>query len=150
MDQLRHALATALGVPDAPPAPAVKSPLPDPLDSDWVALLRRLGIPFPATPTLGQLVQRSDAASREREAGGRKREAAELRSAKDRYLKAREQTAWALVKARFADLELSEKAYRALKQEGAMPEKVFDRLAGKRGDALRGAGAARIREALLG
>ena len=154
-DALRRAAADA-GVtvaqpaPDAAPAP-VGSPshdLPDPLASAWVTLLRQHGADVPATPTMGQLVQRSDGCARALKDAGRRREAEALTREKDTFLKARAAKAWALVKARFAELDLNEKAYRALKQEDADPERVLIRLRGARGDALRGAGAARLREAL--
>ena len=130
MDHLRKALAGALGT-DPTPAAEPPSLLPDPLKSEWGAALRHFGVSVPDRPTLGQIVQRSDAASRAMEAGGRKRDASDLRKVKEQYLKDREKEAWALVKARFADLVLSEKAYRALKQEGALPEKVLEGIIGQ-------------------
>lgn len=167
MDQLRKALQGAL--PPAAPRPddpAAASPplraadpdpssptgsptLPDPLAGEWGALLRDLGVEIPRGPTLGQLTQRSDAKSRELLAVGRRREAEALKRAKESYLRERERAAWALVKARFEALALPEKAYRALKQEGADAERVLLRVSGKRGEALRGAGASRVRDALL-
>lgn len=151
MDQLRNALRGALGdaAPAATPAtPVAPDPLPDPYASDWIALLRRYE-PVPAGMTLGQLVQRSDARSRALKEGGRGRDAAELKKAREDYGREREKRAWAAVKARFEELALPEKAYRALKQEEADAEKVLVRLRGKRGEELRGAGAARVRDALL-
>lgn len=154
MDQLKNALLDKLGgaalpegraLPEAPPAPK----LPDPLAGEWGRLLRALGVEIPKDPTLGQLVQRSDARSRELVAQGRKRDAAELKTAKEKYLREREREAWSLVKARFEELELPEKAYRAVKQEEGDPEKILARLRGKKGDELRGAGATRVRDALL-
>jgi len=162
MSQLRDALRSALPVKAAPEAPTLvaREPapsaapagpkLPDPLASDWVALMRSLGAEVPKDPSMGQLTQRSDLRSKELAAQGRKRDADELKRAKESFLREREKAAWSLVKARFDELELSEKAYRAIKQEGADPEKVLPRLNGRRGDELRGAGAARVRDALLG
>lgn len=158
MDQLRNALSSALGTPGDPaeaPLPAGKAagppgpPLPDPLVSDWVAAMRRLRVEVPREPTLGQLTQRSDAACRQMEADGHKREARELRTLKQSFLAQREKVAWGLVKDRFAELGLSEKSYRALKQEGALAEKVLAGVWGKRGEALRGAGHTRVKELLL-
>ena len=111
--------------------------------------MRSLAVEIPREPSLGQLTQRSDAKSRELAAAGRRREADGLKRAKEAYLRERERAAWALVKARFEALGLPEKAYRALKQEGADAERVLTRVSGKRGEALRGAGAARVRDALL-
>lgn len=159
VDQLKQALARALGAPEAPAAPeAAAAPaappaapaLPDPLAGAWGELLRRERVEIPRAATLGQLTQRSDARARELKAAGRPREARALVEAKEAYLREREKAAWSLVKDRFEALGLPEKSYRALKQEGALPEKVLEKLAGARGDALRGAGHARVRDALLG
>lgn len=161
MDHLRKALLGAIAPadpaaaptlpPGAPerPAPEAAPALPDPLTGEWGALLRSLGVEIPRGPTLGQLTQRSDAKTRELAAAGRRREADTLKRAKESYLRERERAAWALIKARFEALELPEKAYRALKQEGADAERVLPRVSGKRGEALRGAGAARVRDALM-
>ena len=144
MDQLRNALRNT-GMEASPE----KAPLfPDPLDSAWIALLRQLGGEVPPHPTMGQLVQRSDARSRALKESGRGRDAAALRKAREDFQRDRALKAWSLVKERFAALELSEKAYRALKQEEADPERVLTRLSGARGEELRGAGAARVRDAL--
>lgn len=157
MDQLRNALGKALGVP-APEAsnepvaatPAVgEAALPDPLKSEWIALFRKLGGEVPPGPTMGQLTQRSDAKCRALADAGRKRDAAELKKLRDEFEKDREKRAWALVKDRFAALELSEKTYRSLKQEEVDPVKLLTRLTSKRSEELRGMGAARLREELL-
>jgi hypothetical protein len=148
MDQLRSALSQALGTPaPAPAAPEVPG-LPDPLQSDWVALLRQLGGEIPANATMGQLTQRSDLRSRALADAGRKRDADALRRAKEEFERDREKKAWSLVKDRFAALELSEKTYRSLKQEEADPVKLLARLTSKRAEELRGMGAARLREEL--
>ncbi len=162
MDQLRNALANAIPKPadaaeggkpalrtDTPPPPPRGPTLPDPLTSEWVAAMRRLRVEVPREPSLGQLTSRSDVASRDLEASGRKRDGKELRALKEAFLAQREKAAWGLLKERFAELDLSEKSYRALKQEGALPEKVLEKVWGKRGEALRGAGHTRIKEALL-
>jgi hypothetical protein len=168
MDQLRNALANALPKTTAPGAaegtreagaarplearevPVAPDPLPDPLKSEWVARMRQLGVDVPRDPSLGQLTQRSDAACRGMEADGRRRDARDLKGLKETFLQQRERVAWGLVKDRFAELALPEKSYRALKQEGLAPEKALEKLRGKRGEALRGAGHQRVREALLG
>ena len=162
MDQLRNALTNAIPKPsgpeeagrpalrtDTPPARPRGPVLPDPLASDWVAAMRRLRVDVPREPTLGQLTSRSDVASRDLEGQGRKREGKELRSLKEGFVAQREKAAWALVKERFAQLDLSEKSYRALKQEGAQAEKVLEKVWGQRGEALRGVGHARVKEVLL-
>jgi hypothetical protein len=160
MSDLKSALAGALATlplgeagalppGKSAPAPPVEPDLPNPLGGEWGVLLRSLGVEIPRDATLGQLTQRSDARTRELAAQGRKREGERLRSAKEEYLRGRERAAWSLVKARFAELDLPEKAYRALRQEEANPERVLTRLRGRRGEELRGAGAARARDALL-
>ncbi len=153
MDELRNALSKALGtpVPEAP-ATAAAGPadgLPDPLQSEWIALLRRLGGEVPPGATIGQLTQRSDLRARALADAGRKREAAELKKAREDFERDRDKRAWALVKERFAALELSEKTYRSLKQEDADPVKLLARLTSRRAEELRGMGAARLREELL-
>lgn len=154
MDQLKNALQNAVGgaaLPAGAPSPAAPEPaptLPDPLTSEWGQLLRQLGVEIPRDPTMGQLTQRSDARTRELVAAGRKREGQSLKEAKERYLREREKTAWGHVKDRFEALALPEKAYRSLKQEGTDPERILARLRGKKGEELRGGGAARVRDAL--
>lgn len=152
MDHLRSALAQALGRPEtAPEPPAPETPgLPDPLKSDWVALLRQLGGEVPANATIGQLVQRSDARSRALADAGRRRDADALKKAREDFERDRDRRAWSLVKDRFAALELSEKTYRSLKQEEVDPVKLLTRLTSRRSEELRGMGAARLREELLG
>lgn len=153
MDDLRSALAKAMGA--APPAEAAAEPagaapgLPEPLKSEWIGLLRRLGGEVPANATMGQLTQRSDLRARQLAEAGRKREAAELKQAREAFERDREKRAWSLVKERFEALGLSEKTYRSVKQEGADPVKLLVRLTSKRAEALRGMGAARLREELL-
>jgi len=153
MDQLRNALGKALGTPDVPAAPAPdpkpEATLPDPLKSEWVALMRRLGAEVPPGATMGQLTQRSDLRAKALADAGRKREAAELKKAREDFERDRDKRAWSLVKDRFAALELSEKTYRSLKQEEVDPVKLLARLTAKRAEELRGMGAARLREELL-
>lgn len=159
MDHLRNALKGALGaagkdLPEAAApaearaaAPAAPS-LPDPFASEWVALLRRHEA-VPANLTWGQLVQRSAARVRALKEAGRGRESAELKREQESFAREREKKAWAAVKDRFAELDLPEKAYRALKSEEADPVKVLAKLYAKRAEELRGAGAARVRDALV-
>jgi hypothetical protein len=154
MDHLRNALQNALGpattaaATPTKPAAAEAPRLPDPVASDWIALFRQLGGEVPRDPTMGQLVQRSDARARALADAGRGRDAAALKRARDEFVRDREKRAWALVKERFGALELSEKTYRALKQEEADPEKLLLRLTSRRAEELRGLGAARLREEL--
>lgn len=154
MDQLRAALQKTLGVAEpsshTQEAPAAgPPPLPDPLRSPWGQRLRELAVEIPRDATVGQLSSRSDVRAKELAAQGRKRDADQLRQLKEQYLREREKAAWAAVKARFEELTLPEKAYRALKQEGADGEKVLVRLYQKKGMELQGAGAARVRDELM-
>lgn len=152
MDQLRDALQKLVGPPKAEATPPAAVPpaaaLPDPLRSEWIRRYRELGGEVPRDPSWGQLSQRSDKLVRELKAAGRKRESAELQKLREDFTREREARAWALVKARFAELELPERAYRALKQGEADPVKLVERLGGSRGESLRGMGADRLREAL--
>lgn len=128
----------------------VTRPLPDPLQSPWVAELRAQRVEIPKDASIGQLTSRSDVRCKELKAAGRTREAAALLQLKEQFLKEREKRAWEGVKERFSALELSEKAYRALKQEDADPVKVLARLTSKKSEELRGVGAARLKELLTG
>jgi hypothetical protein len=151
MDQLRNALQGALGVSAPAPTPAQQatSALPDPLKSDWVALLRQLGGEVPPNATMGQLTQRSSLRARALAEQGRKRDASALERAQDEFVRDRDKRAWALVKERFATLELPEKTYRSMKQEEVDPVKLLARVTNRRSEELRGLGAARLREELL-
>jgi hypothetical protein len=96
------------------------------------------------------LRQRSDALVRELKAAGRGRDAAALQQLREDYEKLRTRTAWGLIKERFEELNLSERAYRAIKQqEGLEPVDVLARLK-KHGENLMGAGADKVRDTLLG
>jgi hypothetical protein len=160
MSDLKLALLGALkqkGLPEpvaAPPvaaaAPIGIAALPDPLQSEWVAAMRAQRVEIPAGATIGQLTSRSDVHAKELKGAGRARDAAALTQLKEQFLRERERRAWEMVKERFLALELNEKAYRALKQEGADPVKVLARLTSKKAEELRGMGAARVREVLLG
>lgn len=157
-DALKSALVTSPVAPGASaplvarepviPAADVLDSLPDPLTSEWVACMRRLGAEVPNDPSMGQLKQRSDKRARELKLAGRGRDSAELTKQKEDFVRDRARRAWALVKSRFEALALSEKAYRSLKQEDADPERILLKLRGNKGDALRSAGAVRIREVL--
>lgn len=155
MSDLKNALLGALkskGLPEPTPPPEVapQATLPDPLQSPWVAELRLQRVEIPKDASLGQLTSRSDVRCKELKAGGRAREAAALLKLKEQFLNEREKRAWEFVKARFAELELNEKAYRALKQEARVdPVKILAKLTSKKAEDLRGMGASRVREILL-
>ena len=149
MDQLRNALSTA-GLQARPDAPDPAAELPNPQTSPWVARLRELGGDVPRDGTMPQLLARTGARAKELRGQGRARDAQDLERLRDHFVAEREKKAWTLVKSRFAELQLAEKAYRAVKQEGGDPEKILARLHTKKADSLRGASAERVRDALLG
>jgi hypothetical protein len=150
MDHLRQALAKATGTTPAPATPSIPDPLPDPLLSPWVRQLRSLGADISAKPSLGQLRQRSDVLVKELKKGGRGRESAELQKLRDDFEKAREKAAWGEIKSRFEALALPERAYRALKQQEHLdPANVMNLLI-RKGETLKGAGADKVRDFLLG
>jgi hypothetical protein len=148
MDALKQALSGALGIAPPPPPPA--GPLPDPMASPWVAQLRVLRAQIPAQPSLGQLRQRSDALVKELKKAGRTRDASDLQKLREDFEKARDKAAWAEIKGLFERLELPDRAYRALKQaENLDAADLLGRLE-KKGESLKGAGADRVRDTLLG
>lgn len=149
MDHLKLALANALGT-TPPPTEETPPALPDPLQSEWGRLLRQKAEKIPDKPSIGQLRQISDATVKLLKNSGRGRDAEALQKARSSYDKDREKRAWTLVKERFEALELPERAYRSVKQEDNVdPERVLARLNSKRGELLKGAGADRVRDALL-
>jgi len=161
---LKSQLASAFGrdpQAEAPPAreavlPAALPALLGPdahLASPWLQALRRLagrdGVPaVPARPGLPAARQLTDTAVKALKGAGRKRDASELSDLRARFLSARDKEAWGLVKARFVALDLSEKAYRALKQGEADPLAVWTRLSRCTDAELQAMGHARLREVL--
>lgn len=156
MGTLQDALKTAikpeqsgsLVAADAP-APVGVALLPDPVKSEWAVRLRALGIAFPPDAGTASLVQKTAALLKELERTGRIREAKEVGRLRDEFVRDREKRAWDGVKARFAEMDFPEKTYRALKQEGADPEKVLMRLFTRRAEEWRGIAAAKLRDQLL-
>lgn len=156
MDTLRDALKGALGPADPlqarelpPTQAALEAAEDDPRGSAWLKeLARHAAVPAGAkTEALRQLTDRTVKAL---QAQNRRREAEALADQRDAWLRDQERRTWERVKARFAELELPEKAYRALRQEkGVHAHKVLARLRTRRAEELRGAGAARVREWLL-
>lgn len=134
---------------DAAPEPAGVDLLPVPSKSEWAGRLRGLGVAVSAEAGCASLVQRSAALIKELERSGRNREAKELSRLRDEFVREREKRAWEGVKARFTELEFPEKAYRALKQEGADPEKILARLHTRRALEWRGIAASKLRDHLL-
>ena len=114
------------------------------------ALARGVGVQVPADAKLARCRQATDVTLKSLKKSGRKRDAQGLSELRSTYLTWRERQAWARVKLSFKDLNLSEKAYRALKQGGADGERVWGRLCTLPPEDVRGVGAARLREILGG
>ena len=158
MSDLKSQLAAAFGMPEpSPAAPAADilaggAHLSDPWLERLRALLSTVEDPpeLARTPKLGQVRQATDQLMSRLKRAGRGREARELGALRKDFYARRDRAAWSAVKARFQELALSEKAYRALKQGGADPGAVLRRLDGAAPDALRGMGARRLREHLSG
>jgi hypothetical protein len=162
MKDLRSQLAAQFGV--APPdVDGDDDPVtqPDPLgpdghiDAPWLDTLRGAlqvtGLEaLPDRPKLARCQQAAAQAIKALKKSGRGADARDLAKQRDDYLADRAKLAWARVKARFVDLGLSDKAYRALKQGAADPERVLRGLDKTDASTLQGMGAARLREHLLG
>jgi len=151
LDQLRNALKTA-GMQDTGKAAAtpVAAPLgEDPRDSVWVRLLGQL-TDVPKGSSTGHLEQLLHKTVKQLKGSGRTREARELKDHHGSWRKKVDKEAWAAVKRRFAELELSEKTYRAVKQSGRDPSKLLQKLQTRRAAEYRGASAKRAQAWLLG
>lgn len=151
MDELKNALKTALSGGDRlqareQPADPTGPAEPDPHDSAWArALARHVAIPKgAAVATLRQLTDGQVKALR---AKGRDRDARELAKLRDDWLRDAELRAWSRIKERFAALELSEKAYRSIKQNTKLqPDALLRKLLTRRSEDYRGASPERLRE----
>ncbi|MEL6347313.1 MAG: hypothetical protein AAFV53_29625 [Myxococcota bacterium] len=161
MKDLREQLAARFGAPAKEPDAPASSTKDDPLgpsahlQTDWLARLRVLGpsvgIPVKAAPSLNAAKQLTDKTLKALKKAGKKHDKRDLEKLRGEYLKKREKLAWSAIKEQFTALNLSQKTYRALKQDKkADPEKILGRL--KKLDAQQAAemGAARLRDALLG
>lgn len=155
-DALRGALPALPAAPAAAPLaarepgpPVGVAALPRPPGTPWAELLAAHGVRPDRDAPIGQWVQKTAGVLKQLEANGRKHDVRALKQARDEFLKSREKRAWEGVKARFEELDLPEKAYRALKQEGADVEKVLARLHTRRAEEWRGIASNRVRDALL-
>lgn len=158
MSTLQDALKGALTSPSQPDAelvareagpPVGVAALPRPEGGEWAERLAAAGVKMDKGAPVAAWVQRTAGAVRTLEANGRKHDARALGQARDEFLRKREKRAWEAVKERFEELGLSEKTYRALKQEGADVEKVLARLHTRRAEEWRGVAAAKVRDLLL-
>lgn len=167
MKDLRSQLQAAYGPAATPPptATAPESPADDPLaqgilaegahlHSPWIERLQVLIRSLSAAPKLGDNRKLAHAQQitaqvmRELKKVQRQGAAKELGKLRDDWLAQREKAAWAAVKLRFAERGLSEKAYRSLKQEGADPVAVLQRLGQVDPAELEAMGAARLKALL--
>lgn len=171
MKDLKSQLAAALGVEPPPDEPEPLAHLqraeprgPDEVpilaegawrDDPWAVALKQLlpsmtGAPsLPVRASLGAQRQVTDQLVKLLKKAGRRREARELADLRDTWFSKRDKAAWTAVKVRMGELELSDKAYRRLKQEEAEPVRILERLE-RQGAALQGASAKRVAEALGG
>ena len=157
---LKTQLAARFGPPTEAPAPPPSTPSAPDLDPDahlgtpWISLLRAARAPglaaVPPKPSINAARQLTDKAAKALKAAGQERAARALVDARSDFLKKREKEAWGLVKGRFAELDLPDRAYRALKQGEVDPEKVWARLRKARAEELKPMGADRLRDHLLG
>lgn len=161
MSDLRSQLVAKLGARPPEPAPATPAtPAAPDLDPDahlgtpWMSLLRAVRAPgapaVPPKPNLNAARQLTDKAVRALKDAGQTRAARELADAREDFLKRREKDAWSLIKTRFGELDLPERAYRALKQSEVDPEKVWARLRKAKAEDLKPLGADRLRDLLTG
>ena len=141
MKDLRDQLVARFGAPSTPEAPQDTSAAEKPgtlppelgpqahLGSDWLKLLRTLapplGRPVKSDVSLEAARQLTDHTLKALKAAGRSRERSELDGLRADYLKRREALAWRCLKDQFTAHSLSDKAYRALKQEGVDPAKAL-------------------------
>ncbi len=165
MDELRAKLAAATGraLPAAAPAEAPRGVPATGLLAEgawrsgpWAERLAELlrvtpGAPrIGHTPSLPNQVQVTDQLAAKLKRDGRKRERADLLSLRKAFLASRESAGWTALKARFAELSMSDKAYRRLKAEGVDPVAALGRLAKADPEALASMGAARLHALLVG
>lgn len=174
MKDLKSQLSAAFGPPKEPSPPnslaattspqtsvATESP-DDPLsqgilaegahlESPWIERLKVLSRSLSSAPALGtnrklaHAQQVTAQVMRELKKVQRQGAARDLGKLRDDFLSQREKAAWSAVKLRFAERGLSEKAYRSLKQEGADPVLVLQRLGEVDPAELAGMGAARLK-----
>lgn len=143
-DALKQALGEGSELKAREPAPSPRAAvpaLPGPEGSGWLTELARHE-PVDAGAALGKLRQTTDLRVKALKKQGRGRDAKSLAKARDDYFKRRDKAAWGAVKARWAELQLSEKAYRRLKQAARVqPEKVLERLHTRKAQEMTGRGA---------
>ncbi len=162
MSDLKSQLAARFGAPSPEPEPP--TPAADPgilgefahVDTPWLVALRKAARSLPSPPEIGprpklaHAMQVTGQVMRELKAAERKGQSKELAGLRDDWLARRDKAAWAAVKLIFAEYELPDRAYRALKQEGAEPFKALERLRATPRDELSAMGATRLKALLTG
>lgn len=107
-------------------------------------LARAFNVELAPKPKLGQVRQVSDQLIKRLKKAGRGRDAKDLAKLRDAHMARRDKAAWAVVKDRLGDLDVSDKAYRSIKQSGADPVALITRI-DRAGESLRGASVKRLR-----
>lgn len=158
MTDLRDQLVARFGPSTAPDATKAPETGPDPLgahahlDTDWIRLLRTLapqvGQPVKPDVSLEAAKQLTDRTLKALKDTSRGRERSALDQARSDYLKRRDRIAWGRLKDQFTDHQLSDKAYRALKQTDIDPEKALRKLKKLTPAEAATMSAARLRDAL--
>ena len=162
MKDLRSQLAAQLGREPPPPLPEPPAtgdgPLdllhPDAhLDTPWIAELtkpRRVpgGPEIPPRPSLGAAQMLTDQLAKAMKKSGRGKDGKALKALREKFLTRRDKQAWAQIKLHFKAHDLSDKAYRGLKQAGSDPIKALAKLDRVSPDELRALGAQRLKALL--
>lgn len=144
MDQLRNALSGVGLQGDATPAAKAALPSgPDLYNTEWVRLLGRFTT-VPKAKGQGNLENLLHKTVKELKARGQKRDSRELADLHSAWRKKVDKQAWAAVKTRFSELELSDKSYRATKQGFTDPGKLLAKLTTRKADEFRGASTKRL------
>lgn len=124
------------------------------LESAWIERLEVLSRSLSDGPALGSnrklahAQQLTAQVMRALKKVKRQAQAKELGKLRNDWLAQRDKAAWAAVKVRFRELDLSDKAYRGIKQQGADPVLALQRLGSTDADELAGMGAARLKALL--
>ena len=153
MDQLRDALKGVGMHQQAHPSssearPGVPLAEQGLYENEWVRLLGRFAT-VQKGRTSTHLEHLLHATVKELKKKGNKRDARDLADLHDAWRKRVDKQTWAAAKARFAELELSEKTWRAVKQNAKDPAKLLERLNTRRAEEYRAAGTKRVQEWLL-
>lgn len=153
MDQLRDALK-GVGMRPQASSPAKEAAAAPPIaeqglyQNEWVRLLGRFAT-VQKGRTSSHLEHLLHATVKDLKKQGNKRDARALTDLHSGWRKKVDKQTWAAAKARFTELELSDKTWRAVKQTAKDPGKLLARLNTRRAEEYRGAGSKRVQEWLL-